>query len=397
MTFTFLGAYDPDYPRNSVIRKGLRQLGAPPAECRASRKLKFWARYPILFLRLLLKVPRRPKPAMAAPSGPSADPRIVFVPEFGQKDVPLAWFWGLLTASKVVFDPLAARYETKIVDWKRKPADSPSAWWNRQIDRAAFAGADLILADTAAHKAYYCRMYGLDPAKVEVLPLGYDDDIFRPRAGNAPERSAEARSPESGAPATFEVLFTGSFLPLHGTDVIIEAARIVAGRDPSVRFTLIGSGQTREAARRLVAGYGLRNVEFAEWRSLEDLPSRIAAADVSLGIFGRTEKARRVVPHKLIQALGMGKAAVTARTPAAEEFFVHREHVMFCDEPLAESLAVAVLELKSDAALRERLARKGQALVAENFSARAVALRLVEIVDRHFGKSRRPERSDERG
>jgi len=155
-----------------------------------------------------------------------------------------------------------------------------------------------------------------------------------------------------------------------------------------VRFTLIGSGQTHEAARRLAEGYGLRNVDFAEWRALEELPARIAAADVSLGIFGRTEKAGRVVPHKLFQALGMGKPLITARTPAAEEFFVDREHLIFCDEPLAESLAAAILELKSDAALRERVARSGQALVAEKYSPRATAARLMEIVDKHFGASR---------
>jgi glycosyltransferase involved in cell wall biosynthesis len=383
MTFTFLGAFDPHYPRNSVIRKGLRQLGATVAECRASRRLKFWARYPILLLKLPFKVPRWTPSVPAGRGSRNAGPRILFVPEFGQKDVPLARFWSLLAAGKVVFDPLAARYETKIVDWKRKPADSPSAWWNLQIDRAAFAGADLILADTAAHKAYYCRMYGLDTAKVEVLPLGYDDEVFRPRPWLAPERAAAA-----GAHATFEVLFTGSFLPLHGTDVIIEAARILAGRDPSVRFTLIGSGQTREAARRLAEGYGLRNVDFAEWRALEELPARIAAADVSLGIFGRTEKAGRVVPHKLFQALGMGKPLITARTPAAEEFFVDREHLVFCDEPLAASLAEAVLELKSDVALRERIARGGQALVAEKHSPRATARRLMEIVEKHFGYPR---------
>jgi len=445
MTFTFLGAYDPDYPRNAVIRKGLRLLGAPVDERRASRKLKFWARYPILFLKLLFKIPRPPYSAQPGNGRRPAGPRILFVPEFGQKDVPLAWFWGLLAAGKVVFDPLAARYETKIVDWKRKPADSPSAWWNLQIDRAAFAGADLVLADTAAHKAYYCRMYGLEPAKVEVLPLGYDDDVFRPWVGSTPMRALEAdslvkddlidsvikddlvvadaadgvrsgqateaglgrvaeagagrrgateadripvRASEDGPNSTFEVLFTGSFLPLHGTDVIIEAARIVAGRDPSVRFRLIGSGQTREAALRAVEGYGLRNVEFAGWRSLEDLPAMIAAADVSLGIFGRTEKAGRVVPHKLFQAMGMGMAVITARTAAAEEFFVHREHLVFCDEPLAESLAAAVLELKSDAALRERIARNGQALVAKKYSARATAVRLMEIVDKHFSSPR---------
>jgi len=81
----------------------------------------------------------------------------------------------------------------------------------------------------------------------------------------------------------------------------------------------------------------------------------------------------------------MGKAVITARTPAAEEFFVHREHLLFCEEPRAESLAEAVLELKSDAALRGRIARNGQALVAETYSPRATAARLLEIVEKHFG------------
>jgi glycosyltransferase involved in cell wall biosynthesis len=390
MTFTFLGAYDPDYPRNAVIRKGLRQLGVPPAECRADRTWKFWVRYPILFLRLLKSAPRPAAPASRFSRGP----RCLFVPEFGQKDVPLARFWATLTAGKVVFDPLAARYETKVIDWGRLDADAPAAWWNFQIDRAAFAGADLVLADTAAHKAYYCETYGLDPAKVEVLPLGYDDDVFRPRA---PESAALAAAEIGGlsvaanataASRPFEVLFTGSFLPLHGTDIIIEAARIVAGRDPGVRFTLVGSGRTHDAARRAAASAGLENVAFAGWRPFDELPATLAAADICLGIFGRTEKARRVVPHKLVQAMGAGRPVVTARTPAAEEFFVHRRHLLFCDEPFAESLAAAVLELKGDAALRDRIARDGCALVRERFSPGATARLLMEIVDRHFGPAR---------
>ena len=385
MTFTFLGAYDSDYPRNAVIRKGLQQLGVPLAECRADRAWKFWVRYPILLLRLLRCVPRPSAPASRSACGP----RCLFVPEFGQKDVPLARFWATLTARNVVFDPLAARYETKVVDWGRLSPDSPAAWWNFQIDRAAFAGADLVLADTAAHKAYYCEMYGLDPSKVEVLPLGFDDDVFRPPApetGAALPASPAARASAPIRP--FKVLFTGSFLPLHGTDVIIEAARIVAGRDPGVRFTLIGSGRTFDAARRAAASAGLENVVFVGRRPFGELPASLAAADVCLGIFGRTEKARRVVPHKLVQAMGAGRPVVTARTPAAEEFFTHRRHLMFCDEPLAESLAAAVLELKADAALRDRIARDGCALVRERFSPRATARLLMEIVDRHFGPAR---------
>jgi glycosyltransferase involved in cell wall biosynthesis len=236
----------------------------------------------------------------------------------------------------------------------------------------------------------------LDPAKVEVLPLGFDDDVFRPLADEG-GAFVSAAIPAGRAPGRpFEVLFTGSFLPLHGTEVIIEAARIVAGRDPDIRFTFIGSGRTYAAARRAAEAAGLTNVVFAGRRPPDELPASLAAADVCLGIFGRTEKARRVVPHKLVQALGAGKPVITARTPAAEEFFTHRRHLLFCDEPLAESLAAAVLELKADAALRERIARDGCVLVRERFSPRATAARLMEIVEKHFGESDHPERREGR-
>lgn len=356
MRFTFFGAYDPEYPRSAVIRKGLRANGAEVRECRVSPRLKVWARYPLLAGKF-----RR-------------DSGILFVPEFRQKDVPLAALLGRLRGAKVIFDPLAARFETKIGDWKRKPADSPEAWWNRRIDRAAFGLADLVLADTAAHKEYYCVEYGVPEGKVEVVPLGYDDEIFVP----PPDRVTPSLPPRP----TFDVLFYGSFLPLHGVDVVVEAAKIVAGRDPAVRFRLVGSGQTLERVR--AAASNATAVELAGWLPMRDLPGAIAAADVCLGIFGRTDKARRVVPHKVFQAMGMGKPVITARTPAAEEFFRNRETILFCGEPLAERLAAAVLELKSDADLRTRIAGRGQTLMKDCFSPKAIGRMVIDIAGSHF-------------
>ena len=347
---------------------GLRRIGVEIAERRAPENLKFWARYPLLILKRSRFSKR-----------PVNGPPYFFVPEFRQKDVPLARFLALLGGRKVIFDPLAARYETKIVDWRRKPADSPSAWWNKKIDDAAFRLAGLILADTAAHGEYYARMYGLDPAKIAVLPLGYNDEIFEKRG------AAQSNDPE-----TFSVLFFGSFLPLHGADVIVEAARFVAAADPRIRFVMLGEGQTLPAANAAADAAGLRNIAFLGRRPVRVLPSAIAAADLCLGIFGRTEKARRVVPHKIFQSMAMGKAVVTARTPAVEEFFADRKNIILCDEPLAESLAAAILTLKHDRAMRDRLAKNGYDLVRRDFSPEAVARRLVDIVERHFGRFEDP-------
>jgi glycosyltransferase involved in cell wall biosynthesis len=84
--------------------------------------------------------------------------------------------------------------------------------------------------------------------------------------------------------------------------------------------------------------------------------------------------------------MGMRKAVITARTPAAEEFFKHGENILFCDEPLAESLAEAVLELKNDTDLRTGIARRGFERVKENYSSKAIGRCLFEIVGKHFGK-----------
>jgi len=378
MRFFFFGAYDPDYPRNAVIRRGLELAGADVRECRASAKFKAWMRYPLLLLSW-----GRSGGARGMARGQSPD--YIFVPEFCQKDIPLAKFLSLFASKKVIFDPLASRYETKIVDWKRKPADSPSAWWNFQIDAMAFKLADLILADTAAHKDYYCRKYGVKPGKVEVLPLGYDDELFK--AGNVPGGFSGLSAkhppmvPESVA-REFHVLFFGSFLPLHGAEVIIEAANIVAGQDPSVRFRLVGSGQTLPGIK--AAASGLQNVDFLDRLPQDELPRAIEAADVCLGIFGRTEKAGRVVPHKVFQSLGMGKPVITARTPAVEEYFHHREHMILCDEPLPRTLAAAILELKKDPDLRRRIAANGYQRVKASHSPQAVAVRLIEILRKRF-------------
>jgi glycosyltransferase involved in cell wall biosynthesis len=368
MRFFFFGAYDPDYPRNAVIRRGLELAGADVRECRASAKFKAWMRYPLLLLSW-----GRSGGARGMARGQSPD--YIFVPEFCQKDIPLAKFLSLLASKKVIFDPLASRYETKIVDWKRKPADSPSAWWNFQIDAMAFKLADLVLADTAAHKAYYCREYGVRPEKIEVLPLGYDDELFKikDRPRTAP-----------GPPTEFKILFYGSFLPLHGADVVIEAAKILAGEDPSVHFRLVGSGQTLQKIKAAASAYRLENVDFAGWLPQKDLPQAIDEADVCLGIFGRTEKAGRVVPHKVFQSLGMGKPVITARTPAVEEYFHHREHMILCDEPLPRTLAAGILELKKDPDLRRRIAANGYQRVKANHSPLAVAVRLAEILRKRY-------------
>jgi len=357
MTFCFLGAYDPAYPRNSVLRHGLALNGVRVLEARLPSSVKFWLRYPIGLV-------------LFTPAAAKSD--VILVPDFCQKDVPLARFFSLLFAKRLVFDPVAARYETKIIDWRRRRPGSLQARWNFWIDRLSLSLPELILADTQAHKDYYCRTYGLPGDKVAVLPIGYDDRLFHPVL------------PPAGKRAAFTVLFFGSFLPLHGAENIVGAAALVARKDPAVRFKFVGSGQTLEPVRVRADCLGLQNVEFEGWLKPGELPLRIAGADICLGLFGTTEKAGRVVPHKVFQAMGMKKPVITARTAAAEELFEHGKNIYLCDAPYSESLASAILALKKNVRLRRDLAEQGYRLVSKEYSPLALGRKLIEL----FGSAR---------
>lgn len=373
MKVCFFGAYDRDYPRNAVIRHGLSRNGEDVVECRIRPAYKFWLRYPLLLSRFAQIGKAGDRRFQQKDSGP----HVFFVPEFCHKDMPLAWFLAVLTSKKIVFDPLASRFETKIIDRRRKPRSSMNAWWNRLIDRVSLRLADLILADTHAHKDYYCLEFGVPPRKVEVLPVGFDDRIW-----------GRASSAESyRAPDAFTVMFFGSFLPLHGVEVVVEAARIVAGLDASVRFCFVGSGQTFPAVRNKAEELGLKNVSFEGWLSQPELSRKVALeADVCLGVFGRTEKARRVVPHKVFQAMASAKPVITLRTPAAEEFFTHGENIWLCDRADPETLGRDILTLKRDETLRRELSRRGYELVREKYRPESLGRRLRDIMEHHFGR-----------
>lgn len=367
MDVCFFGGYDSGYPRNAVLRRGLAANGVRVSECRVRPGQRFWLRYPLLLLGWL---------ALRRKSGTA--PVLLLVPEFCQKDLPLARLLSVLFSRRIIFDPLASRFETKILDWRRRPEGSLAAWWNRAIDRWALRASGLVLADTQTHKEYYCREFGMDAGKIEVLPVGFDDQVF--------PRSLALRWPAvRPKSAPFTALFFGSFLPLHGAETIVQAARFVSGKDKDIRFKFIGSGQTLPRTKRLAADLGLSNVSFEGWTQQRILAEKVALeADICLGIFGRTKKAERVVPHKIFQAMALRKPVITGRTPAVEEFFSHRADIYLCRNDEPASLAEAVLELKRDKALREAIAARGYQSVWEKYQPRALGAALNDILVRHF-------------
>ena len=347
----FFGAYDPGYPRNRILREGLRLAGIEVLEARVrGRKVLF--RYPALALAFARRARRA---------------GVVLVPEFRHKDMPLARL--LAGRRRLVFDPLVSRHDTLVGDWGLHAEDSFQARWNLAIDRAALKRADLVLCDTWAHGALF-ESLGVPRARLTRVLVGAESMFF-------------AVPPTRPAPAV-QIVYIGGFLPLHGTLTVVEAlARLERESGlPEFRCELVGKGIEFDAARRLAREAGLKRTDFTGPVPYDDSPHVLARAHIVLGAFGAGAKAGRVIPHKVYQGVAAGRAVITGDGPGLREVFEPELHLCAVPRGDAAALAAALSRLVRDAALRERLASGGRARALEIATPERIGAGLREALER---------------
>jgi glycosyltransferase involved in cell wall biosynthesis len=326
----FFGIYDPKYARNRVLHEGFKRNGWEIVECRmdpaANRGiLKYWKLF-----RLGLKA-RREK----------YDLIVVCFP--GQTVMPLA---RLLFGPHVVFDAFLSVYDSNVFDRKVYIDGSVRAWRDKMLDTWSCKIAQKVLLDTNQHIDYFVKTFNIARDKFIRIWISADDTIFFPT--NIPEA------------AVFTVHFHGTFIPLQGIQYIIEAANIL--RDEEIRFRIVGSGQERGRIERQIEELRLDNIEWIPKVPVEKIPGYMASAHVVLGIFGDTEKTKRVIPNKVYEAMAMGKAIITGDTPAIHELEGASSALALVPVANSKVLAHAILELKKDQNRREELGRAARAL-----------------------------------
>ena len=366
------------YPRNSVTARALESAGATVIECRrdawgdsksrvkdATSAVSAFARFARLIwawvslsLQYLIKTP---------------DHDIVIVGYPGHLDVFVAKLLARIRSKPVALDAFLSLYEAIVEDRELAKAGSIKARLLKTLDRAGTGAADMVLLDTAAHIDYYSDVLEARPDKLTRVFVGAQEDYFHPPDPPPPVDDGE-------------VLFFGSFLPLHGADVIVEAARILGDR-PDVRIVMIGDGPEWEKCRRLDRG---DNVTWERgWIDYRALADRISRAGICLGIFSKGPKAQRVLPCKIFNAMAMGKPLITADTRAAAEALVDGDNALLVPPGDPEALAGAILKLRNDPELREKTAAAGLATFREKFSAKKIGEDLVAALDEKLSALKR--------
>ncbi len=301
--------------------------------------------------------------------------RILYNPDvyiLGFRGAEIFWFVRLITIGKpLVYDEFVSTYMWFIDEHAKVKKNSIAAKMIKLYVKSTLKVSQLLLSDTELHARYGVENFGIKPNKYRTLYVGTNEELFNTNAIVPASKSNE-----------FKVLFYGTFLPLHGLDVILEAASLLKN-EKRIKFIIIGSdkhGDRMDEFLKSLKKLELENVEHLPWVQFEKLPTYIEKADICLGgPFGNTTQARKVITGKTFQFLALGRATVIGRIDE-NVGFIDRENCILIDQGSPESLASAINWAYLQKDKLKLIGDAGRALYVSRFSVRAQTPLLEETI-----------------
>lgn len=205
--------------------------------------------------------------------------------------------------------------------------------------------------------------------------MGVNLSRFRDAALTAEER-AEKRSELGLAPDDFVLSYVAEIIDNKNQIMLINAFEIIRKSIPNAKLLLIGPEHDSGALRKLVESKGLqKEILLLGWRN--DVPTLLHLSDVYVA-----SSKSEGLGLNLIEAMACNVPVVATKNRGHLEIVVHERNGFLVDINDSETMANYVLQLHSDAELRERITQQAQ-LDIEPFGTDAAMKELVEMVIRH--------------
>lgn len=287
--------------------------------------------------------------------------------------IPAAWFERLserfdlpriewFTRPDVLFGPnfvppptRARRLVVTVHDlaFRRFPETAPHStrWWLARLDRT-LGRATRIIAVSESTRRDLLELYGVEPARISVIPLGVDRSMFRP----SPRDATEGMRSRFGLDGPY-LLSVGGIEPRKNLPAVLSA---FARLGPDLRLVIAGAGVDWNPE-----GTGLLR------EALRSLPAETRRRVVQTGYVSEGDKvallsgAEALVYPSLYEGFGLpvleamacGTPVVTSDRSSLPE--VAGEAALLVDPDDPEAIAVAVDRVLSEGRLREHLREAG--------------------------------------
>jgi glycosyltransferase involved in cell wall biosynthesis len=250
-------------------------------------------------------------------------------------------------------------------------AERNSEW--KQATEFALKKADAFFGDcnTVRKKAESFRAFS-DSQRVQ-FPWGIKQGVF---SAEGPLPPADKFQPKAG---TTTFIYTRSYDPLYGTDVLLEAFLKARNANPSLRLLLLGSGSQSTANHSYVQTHGLQDaVLLLGPQPADDLPKWFRAAD---GYISCAKSDGTSI--SLLEAMATGLPVIVTDIPSNREWVSEPQNGYLATSGSAEAVAAKMLEVASLTPQQRRIiAERNRSVVAERADWDKNFPRLLEMYDR---------------
>jgi glycosyltransferase involved in cell wall biosynthesis len=160
------------------------------------------------------------------------------------------------------------------------------------LENKAYRSADKLTSHTESSKKFLIEKKNIPSEKMQIIPNWIDVDRY------AKVQRSNIFRKKYGIEYKFIFLFAGIIGPSQGLDLIIRAARDIQDIT-AICFLFVGDGSEKERLRKMVVDFGLSNVIFKDFVSVDDYPHLLKDADVGLVCLSSMNKTP-VVPGKIL-------------------------------------------------------------------------------------------------
>jgi glycosyltransferase involved in cell wall biosynthesis len=257
------------------------------------------------------------------------------------------------------------------------------------IERANYRLANHIVVVAPGIKEVIKGRYGISDTKITVVANGANLSLFRPA-----DRRESRRLLGLDTNRRY-VVFSGTFQPWQGIDVIVAAAARVVRKHRNCNFLLIGDGPILPEISECIRQMELESfVRCTGWETLDRSALYIGAADLCLAPYNRNSLVdpdtkqtygalMKGSPLKLFSYLAAGRPVVATHFDNAGLFLEALDVGIAVEPDSCVALANAIEQLlEMDPDEWEAMSIRARAAAVNSFSWRAVATTLEEICSR---------------
>lgn len=251
------------------------------------------------------------------------------------------------------------------------------------LERRLLCKADAVTVVTEAFR-HRIVAKGVAKERVHLLPNGVDTTFYHASQEPPCIPALERHGDE------FVVGYLGNFGAGQALSTVLEAAAVLAARDPAVRFVIVGDGPDREKLERRAAELRLSNVTMHAPIPKDATRAFYANCDMCVVPLANVAVFQETIPSKIFEIMASECPVLASLDGEARRIVEESQGGLVAPPGDVDGMVRGILAMRAlTADERRAMGQRGRRFVAEHYERRVIADRYLTLLHTIAGRARR--------